>query len=118
MSNAIKRTKASLLSLLLVTSSALAEPVDLSGAWLLHGEQGAQYRMQMTRIQGHSWSGITEAKSPFTLKLHPSDLRNEWVGDLTLQKRHGVKASLVDPKTLRIQELSGSGVWNLKRPEE
>lgn len=118
MSNAIKKTKSSLLALLLLTGATVAQPVDLSGAWLLRGEQGNSYRVNITRVQGHSWSGTAAPKAPVTLKLNPSGLQNEWVGDLELQGKHSVKAALVDGNTLKLKELSGPGHWSLVKAEE
>lgn len=101
-----------------MAGAALAEPADLSGTWLLKGDGNSSYRVQLNKVQGHSWFGTADSKTPVTLKLNPSDMQNEWVGDLELFGKHGVKANLVDGKTLKLKELGGPGQWSLVKAEK
>lgn len=114
MSHFAKKSKQSLLALLLMAGSTLAAPTDLSGEWVLKANGNNTYPVNV-QAQGNSWTGVGRSKLPILLKLNPSDLQNEWVGDLSLFEKHSVKATMKDPHTLELTELTGKGHWLLTR---
>lgn len=93
---------------------SLAQPADLSGTWLFSGESGAKYRMQM-RKEGNSWWGVANAKVLISVKLNPSGLTNQWMGDLEYFDKHGVKAQLKGPDTVELTDLDDGEKWTLTR---
>lgn len=116
MAQFLKSSKKSFLALLLMAGTALASP-DLSGEWVLKANGNNSYPVNF-QSQGNSWTAVGRSKLPVWIKLNPSDLQNEWIGDLSLFEKHSVKASMVDSNTLQLKELGGEGHWTLTRPQQ
>ena len=91
-----------------------AQPTDLSGNWHFSGKSGVKYRMQL-RKEGTTWFRVANAKVLISVKLNPSGLVNEWVGDLEYFEKHGVKAQLKGADLLELTDLDDGEKWTLVR---
>lgn len=109
--------RALLLTVALATvfsGSAGADVPDFKGAWNIQGKTGTLHRVEMT-AEGNSWHAVGRSKEPVTLVLNPTGLNNQWAGDLELQGKHSVKASLKSSDELLLTDLQDGETWNLTR---
>lgn len=90
-----------------------AQSNDFSGVWKLTDQSGETQRLQIAS-QGNSWVGVPLAQSSARLILNPAGLRNQWVGDLTTDDKHAVKAELKS-ETILLTGLKSGQTWTLVR---
>lgn len=106
------------IALLLVLSvaggPAGASPADLTGDWILTDKDGTNFTMEFG-AKGNSWIAFARSKIQVKLKLNPSGLRNQWVGNLLLDGKHDVKAAMKSPTKLVVTDLDSGESWTLKR---
>lgn len=99
--------------LLLSCTLVLAQSAELGGKWSL-SEKGQNAVAFELAAKGNGWVGSGPANSGYTLTLNPAGLRNQWVGDLKLERNHSVKAQLVN-KELKLTDLESQKTWSLSR---
>lgn len=105
-------TVTSLALITLLALPGLSQSQDLSGTWSLSTKTG-EVRVELKEV-GNSWHGKGLSETPLDLKLNPAGLRNEWVGDLNYQGKHGVKAEFKGGALL-LTDLKDRQTWNLVR---
>lgn len=106
-------TLTSLALLTLLALPGLAQSQDLSGTWSLQTKAG-EIRVELKEV-GNSWHGKGLSETPLHLKLNPAGLRNQWMGDLDYQGKHGVKAEIKGGDTLLLTDLQSQENWSLVR---